>query len=1072
MKDLKKVLALVLVIATLFGLATVSSAAASVNDYTDGGNVPADRLESVEVMSTIGIFEGDSDGQFKGDKVLTRAEAATIITRLMLGKEDAEALPATSAPYVDVPVNHWAAKYVAYCKTAKIIAGTGNGHFDPDGQLTGDAFAKMMLVALGYDPQVEGLVGSSWSTNTARLAIPQNDANLCDGLGDDFKLAAPINRLDACKMAFNTLKANMVEYENPTTSITTSDGTTVTNNGSTKASLKETAARSEGSSIDDERLDINWTAGVSKYVVQFGEKYFPKLSKTTDNVDDMGHPAAEWRYKSETIGKYRDDGDLKATYTAVVNRKDLKALVSGSVVDGIKDGDYDFTVWVDGENITDKVSHTGDTWKNFVDLYFKSDDTSAAGTGVGDYTRANDGAYTGRSGNGVVTEIYVNDDSDVTIVMSSIFLVQAASDYNSRTEELTVEYIDSNEGLRPSGMDTRIKQEDFDVSGVKEDDYLQVHYSISGDCYTMVEPATIQSGTVTKFTVKDSVTLGDQKLEYNRVMTDEAKNEDFSVNADATVVLDKYGYILYVDESASSSSYVYISEFGKNSSLSTKALATAFFTDGSDSEIEIDSVRYVAAQNDTSTTKESNKNNIADFGTDIDYTGWYTYSKGSDGKYTLTAPNTKSYSTGSVAYSIDKNATSNTTTEIVKGGTVKFIQKDTADTPIDDHKWISKSGIDPTDVKANANTIFVVRDEDGDVSLYTGVSNAPTVTLPKRTEANKTQAIRVSWVIDDEKYAKFVFVDADGIDEIDIDASSSIEDFLFVMKRDEKTYIDGNDYYECDVLFEDGEDVKQIKDSELDAEMYGATDGEGLYYGIVTDSDGYISDMNEFTKKVKGDLNTAYEFTEGDIQEASVTAKKDTLSIVDDNVNAGYAITSKTNLHLIIDADAYAVMKDPGNDWEHYTGSASAIASQLENHKVSGHVYVKREDDGKDIIEDLYLWINAAEYTGPVDEDDNQIEGDIIKGWNADAETETKKVVKSAEVTHDKDGKSVSILFILDENEAKAGKITASLRRDGTKVDNIEVQVTDGAASVDHPLGRFAGLAGEMTLTDVKFAAD
>ena len=35
-----------------------------------------------------------------------------------------------------------------------ILAGTGNGNFDPEGELTGLAFAKMMLVALGYDAKV------------------------------------------------------------------------------------------------------------------------------------------------------------------------------------------------------------------------------------------------------------------------------------------------------------------------------------------------------------------------------------------------------------------------------------------------------------------------------------------------------------------------------------------------------------------------------------------------------------------------------------------------------------------------------------------------------------------------------------------------------------------------------------------------------------------------------------------------------------------------------------------------------------------------------------------------------
>ena len=49
--------------------------------------------------------------------------------------------------------NRWSAGYIGYCVQQGILAGTGNGNFDPEGELTGLAFAKMMLVALGYDAQ-------------------------------------------------------------------------------------------------------------------------------------------------------------------------------------------------------------------------------------------------------------------------------------------------------------------------------------------------------------------------------------------------------------------------------------------------------------------------------------------------------------------------------------------------------------------------------------------------------------------------------------------------------------------------------------------------------------------------------------------------------------------------------------------------------------------------------------------------------------------------------------------------------------------------------------------------------
>ena len=36
--------------------------------------------------------------------------------------------------------------------------------------MLGTQFAKMLLVALGYDAKIENLVGNSWAINTAKLA--------------------------------------------------------------------------------------------------------------------------------------------------------------------------------------------------------------------------------------------------------------------------------------------------------------------------------------------------------------------------------------------------------------------------------------------------------------------------------------------------------------------------------------------------------------------------------------------------------------------------------------------------------------------------------------------------------------------------------------------------------------------------------------------------------------------------------------------------------------------------------------------------------------------------------------
>ena len=69
----------------------------------------------------------------------------------------------TPLPYKDVPTNHTFAGYIAYCQKEGIISGYADGTFKPAATLTGYAFMKMLLGALGYDAAIEGYTGANWS---------------------------------------------------------------------------------------------------------------------------------------------------------------------------------------------------------------------------------------------------------------------------------------------------------------------------------------------------------------------------------------------------------------------------------------------------------------------------------------------------------------------------------------------------------------------------------------------------------------------------------------------------------------------------------------------------------------------------------------------------------------------------------------------------------------------------------------------------------------------------------------------------------------------------------------------
>ena len=313
MKNLKKVLSLVLAAAMAMSL-MATSAFAKDDAYADADKVSFN--EAVDVMSAIGVFQG-SNGQFNPTGDLTRESAAKIITYMLMGKDNADQLKAGSAPYADVAADRWSAGAISYCTAQGIIAGS-NGKFMPTEKVTGVQFAKMLLVALGYDAKIEKMVGPSWAIYTSTLAV---SADLNAEM-ENVLLSAPLTREQAAMMAFNTLKADVVKYANKGTEITLADGTSIMM-GATPAEKQDTvsAANNYAGSASD---------AIGQGSDQFIEKYFKDVRVTVGGKDAMGRPANVWSMdKGATeIGSYGNAAD----YTFVATEKDgdnqtLEALV-------------------------------------------------------------------------------------------------------------------------------------------------------------------------------------------------------------------------------------------------------------------------------------------------------------------------------------------------------------------------------------------------------------------------------------------------------------------------------------------------------------------------------------------------------------------------------------------------------------------------------------------------------------------------------------------------------------------------------------------------------------------------
>ena len=203
MKNLKKVLSLVLALAMALSLMTVAFAKEA-SDYNDYDKVT--NKEAVEVLTSLEVIDGMGGG-FNPTGNVTRAQMAKMITIISLGNVDASAFLGTATDLKDIN-GHWAEAYIKYCYSQGIISGRGNGIFDPNANVTSAEAAKMLLTAIGYSAKVQGYTGAQWAINVTR------DAQL-SGFYDGVSVPSnkALTRDEAAQMIYNAVAANTIRQQ-------------------------------------------------------------------------------------------------------------------------------------------------------------------------------------------------------------------------------------------------------------------------------------------------------------------------------------------------------------------------------------------------------------------------------------------------------------------------------------------------------------------------------------------------------------------------------------------------------------------------------------------------------------------------------------------------------------------------------------------------------------------------------------------------------------------------------------------------------------------------------------------
>ena len=812
---MKKFLSLVLALVMTMSLVTVSAGA---KDFTDSTKIQYS--EAVDVMSAVKVIDGYAEGDFRPTATLTRGAAAKIICNLILGPTTASALVADAAPYKDVPTNHTFAGYIAYCQKEGIISGYADGTFKPANSLTGYAFMKMLLGALGYKAENEGYTGPNWSINVAKRAI---NVGLNDDLNGSFNGVKAVTREEACLYAFNTLKATMVEYDKNST--VTVGNITIKE----QSDAKEMANTAKNETIKDD------------HKMQFAEKYFTDLKLNSKAHDDFMRPANQWKVKAEEIGTYAQTPD--ATYTAKVKSTDIyKDLALGSAIEK-----KDVEIYVDGV-----------------------ENDSAAPIAI----RKGSDTKVGVSGNGVLTEVFYDDDADtITITQVNTYVGTIVKTVKATDKKDAYVVVSPETALDGSTGFTGNKN--FETNEKFDDDaYVLYTYSKDANEIKSVALATKVEGTVTraendKENIKDAkaLTIGDTKYKDSQKVAGD-KLGDISVDESYTVYLDAYGYMIYVERVDEIGDYALLVEAQGGDRFKDKK-AVLVFADGTSKLVDTKK-NY---------TDPENLNMVDDEGDDATGSTNFTivtYKVDSDNVYTLRAVSSKQ---GEKDY--------NVTTKVTNADSAaKF--KLTSD----------KAGIkvNGDTVTANSASQFVVREAShadilagDDWDAYTGIKNAPDITAAANgTGADKTlNTVSAYYYCKDGKMVTIMFI----VPEADVDVNGSINKQIFFADDASNLIHDkAGDYFEYTAIV-NGE-IKTVKvDENVKADKDAKNLSGELFKSYTVDKDGFITKLTSYTNSEAYDTDKE----EGVINHAkgiAKTSKEYTVKI------AGETITVNENAKI------------------------------------------------------------------------------------------------------------------------------------------------------------------------------
>lgn len=188
---MKKLICMLLSLTMLFSIFTSFSVFAledeeeTVNSY-------------ISQLVSLGILEGDENGEIHGDSIMTRAQFCTVISRITGVYGTIKNLE--NDLFTDVDNTYWAKDYIVYCAKLGLVSGYGDNTFLPEAPVETYQAIKILVELLGYG--YKGKVYGGYPTGYIQVA---REIGLLKGV--DVTEEATLNELS--RLIYNALKVDL-----------------------------------------------------------------------------------------------------------------------------------------------------------------------------------------------------------------------------------------------------------------------------------------------------------------------------------------------------------------------------------------------------------------------------------------------------------------------------------------------------------------------------------------------------------------------------------------------------------------------------------------------------------------------------------------------------------------------------------------------------------------------------------------------------------------------------------------------------------------------------------------------